>query len=332
MSGSEELGAKDENLQRNLQVVPLRFADYKTEESFFFQEIIQPWGERINNAAKGTLPLTYSTTTNEISDLLVDIQNKRYDIVRLSPRQAVDIFPALEVFQLPFIASSAFVTSKAMQAFIEEQEANFHHLPVIPLLTFSDGYGLLQLTNKSPDPETPFETRLFLTPSRVTTIFLEAMGAKTELTSPFTSKVQMHEGIDGILASAFYDEAIRPSIVSYYNFGRRYNPSANPYMLLLSRELYLNLHPTQQNAIMNHSRMNLANWVGKRYDLAYDQFLSQGQNQRKAHVMDEETFRIWQRIGSDVSSAWVEAMLKKEIPADAILAKAKELIQKHAIQ
>lgn len=301
--------------------IVLLFADYLPQDSFFFQEIVSRWTKNINKIALNTIEIQYQQYSED-SDVISAIENNQLDIARLSPRQTVGLYPALEVFQIPFLSSSSKVTSFAIQEFVNQQEENFNHLSFTPLLTFSEPKAMLLLDDNI-NPNHSLEHVKLTAPNRPLVVLLQALGANVSLSN---NPLPDSQGTISALAPD-----LKTKFKNIFLNNSNQNLSANPHMIIINKQTLLNLHPLQKDAILQNSKTNFARWIGPMLDLANNKALSSHALRKKSKIIDKSVLKNWKLISKNISIAWVKSMNKKNIDAKDILDHAQELIRESSL-
>ena len=122
----------------NAQERLFRFHHFLTEKSPQHQAIFLPWARKIAQASNGRLRINVTAAMQlggKPAELISQVERHQVDIVWTLPGYTPAKFPRLEVFELPWIASSrASATSQALYEFYEtyarEDLANVHVLAV----------------------------------------------------------------------------------------------------------------------------------------------------------------------------------------------------------
>jgi TRAP-type transport system periplasmic protein len=116
----------------------LRFHHFLPEKSPQHQDIFLPWAKKIAQASKGRLRISVAAGMQlggKANELLSQVESKHVDIAWTLAAYTPGRFPRLEVFELPFVASSrASVTSQALFEYYEtharHELSNVHVLNV----------------------------------------------------------------------------------------------------------------------------------------------------------------------------------------------------------
>jgi TRAP-type C4-dicarboxylate transport system substrate-binding protein len=116
----------------------LRFHHFLPEKSPQQQKLFLPWSKRIAEASNGRLRIEVTAGMQlggKANELLAQVMSKQVDIAWTLAAYTPNKFPRLEVFELPFIASSrASVTSQALfeyyEAHARDELSNVHVLNV----------------------------------------------------------------------------------------------------------------------------------------------------------------------------------------------------------
>jgi TRAP-type C4-dicarboxylate transport system substrate-binding protein len=311
--------------------VTIRYTDFEGQDSFFFQKVILPWSKRTLKSSKNTLSLSLAHVYKPSENIIASFENNQYDMARLSTFHTTNLYPPLEAFQLPFLSSNAKNTTLAMQAFIQEQEQAFRTLPVMPLLVFSTGTYALHLTKHHITQfQNSLEKLTIHTTNRPAAVFLQALGANTSIISPHPiPDLIAQTNTDGFLTPVSFSPALN-ALPLHVIPPSHLSISANPVMIVISRDFFLNLHPAQQKSIIQHSKMNLASWVGTLFKLHNQKIISQYAQQKKIHTLNPQSLKMWQDIATKVTTAWIQSSQKKNIPAEKIFSRVKQLLSQYA--
>ena len=104
----------------------LRFHHFLPEHSPQHREIYLPWAKQIADASKGRLRIEVSPAMKlggKPAELITQVETQKVDIAWIVAGYTPGRFPRLEVFELPWIASSrAWPTSQALYEFYDRFE------------------------------------------------------------------------------------------------------------------------------------------------------------------------------------------------------------------
>jgi TRAP-type transport system periplasmic protein len=329
-----------------LALWPLAAADAETrvlrlhhllpEASPQHQKIFRPWAERVGLASKGRLRIE---VTGEMKlggkppELISQVETHQVDIVWTVAGYTPGRFPRLEVFELPWIASSrASATSPALHEFYEtyarEDAANVHMLAV-----WCHPSGVILNRNRPMLTPADATGRVLRVPSVVFGDALRSLGAEPKLMPATQVPAQFQEGvIDG----ALFPYEVLPTLKlagqvrHITEFAGHRGLYTAVFVLAMSKRTYQSLDDDLRAVIDAHSGASLSAELGR----VWDEIEEIGRR-AVAAAGGEVTFvknadyEAWVRATEPVVESWKAKVGRAGIDGAKLIAAARELVAKH---
>lgn len=312
--------------------VTLRLHHFLPPQAPVPSQVFEPWAEQLAEASDGRLIVEIypSMQLGGAPPALYDQAREGVvDIAWALPGWTPGRFPVIEVFDLPFIASSAQATSRAAWRFAQEYLAD-ELAEVHPLAVHTHGPGVIHI--KAPAIESPADLRgrTLRGPSRLVNRFIEELGATpVGMPVPQMPEALQRGVIDGTVIPWEVTFSLRvPELVdTHTEFAPGVALYTTPFVLAMNPESYAEL-PDDLRAILDeHSGMMLSNWIGEVMDLndepARDVAVDRNNN---IITIEGEALAAWEEAGMRVREGWIAEMEAAGIDGAALIAAVEQLI------
>lgn len=296
-------------------------------------KLLVPWCERIEREAAGRLKcqLYPSMQLGGTAPQLYDqVRDGVADIVWTLPGYNANRFPLMEVFELPFISTSAEATSKAAWEFYEKH-AREEFREVKPLAIHVHDAGYIHTRDKQIRVLADFRGLKLRAPTRQTNRLLAALGA-TPVSMPVTG---LADAISkGVIDGALIPWEVVPAVKVHevVRFHTETDPNVPAlytavFLLAMNRRTYDDLAPDLKAVIDRNSGAALSAQAGRVWDevsASARKFAVDRGN--TIYTVPAAELVNWQRAAQSVIHDWVADMKRRKIDGDALLADARAMI------
>lgn len=312
--------------------VTLRLHHFLPPQAPVPSQVFEPWARQLAKASDGRLVVEIYPAMQlggAPTALFDQAREGVVDIAWSFPGWAPGRFPMLEVFDIPFIAANAQITSRAAWRFageyLSEELADVH-----PLAVHTHGPGVLHM--KAPLIESPADLRgrSIRGPSRLANRLIEELGA-TPVGMPVPQMPEsLQRGvIDGTMVPWEVTYALRvPELVdTHTEFAPGVALYTSPFILAMNHDAYAEM-PDDLRAILDeHSGMMLSNWIGK----VMDRFDEPARNvaverDNRIVTIEGDALTEWEAAGMRVREGWIAEMDAAGMDGAALVAAVEALI------
>lgn len=314
----------------------LRFHHFLPETAPQHRDLYAPWAKAIAQATKGRLRIDISggmKLGGTAADLITQVETNKVDIIFTLAGYTPGRFPRLEVFELPWIASSrASATSQALAEFYEmyarEDEGNVRLLAV---WCHSSGVIL----NRETPMRTPSDAvgRNLRVPSVVIGEALRSVGARPTLVPlPQVAKQFQDGAINGALLSYEVVSVLKLGRLAPYitEFAGHRGLYTAVILMAMSKKTYESLDEEDRKVVDAHSGPALSAKFGRIYDgfeeVARDVFAAAG---GEVTFVKGDDYEAWARASAPAFERWKANVARAGIDGDKLIAAAKSLIAKY---
>ena len=299
------------------------------------KDLLQPWADKITAESGGELQFTIYPAMQlggKAPQLFDQARRGTADIIWTLAGYTPGRFPRMEVFELPFMAASATVTSQAAYEYFEAQAADeFKDVKV--LLVSTHAPGTLHTQNKPIRSLEDLKGVKVRAPTRVTNLMLKSLGA-TPVGMPVPQlPTAISKGVvDGALIP--YEVSLPLRLHELTNshtdvVGKRGLYTA-VFLLVMNKDKFNSLSPKLQKVIEDNSGLALARTAGQLWDKSEIPGKKAAQDSGDAfYYIKGKELKKWQRVGDEVRRDWIKEMDAKGFDGAALITKAEALIKKH---
>jgi TRAP-type C4-dicarboxylate transport system substrate-binding protein len=314
----------------------LRFHHFLPEQSPQHREIYLPWARRIEQASNGRLRIEVTPAMKlggKPAELIAQVETSKVDIVWTVAGYTPGRFPRLEVFELPWIASSrAGATSQALYEFYEryarEDLASVHVLAV-----WCHPSGVIMSRDAPMVRPKEATGRVVRVPSLVIGEALRNAGAKPVLTSAPEVVRQLQDGtIDGTLFPYELIPTLKlgGKIRHITEFAGHRGLYTAVFLLAMSKMTYESLDAEERKIIDAHSGAPLSNELGRIWDdielAGRDAFAAVG---GEVTFVKNEDYEVWVRVSEPAIEGWKANVARSGIDGANLIAAANALVAKY---
>jgi len=320
------------------QEVVLKVAHFLPPGSTAHAKFITPWCDKINKESAGKLKcqiypaMQLGGTPPQLID---QARDGIADIVWTLPGYSAGRFPAIEVFELPFMTKTAEGSSRAIWEYVKANKLDQTEFKdVHPILFHVHDEGQLHLVKAPIKQMADFKGLKLRAPTRQTNKFLAALGA-TPVGMPVP---QVSDALSkGVIDGAMLPWEVVPSVkvqelVKFHSEG---DPKARAiyttaFIFAMNKARYDGLSPELKKVIDANGGAEASAWVGKVWDQSATgarKLAADRGNQFNTVGADE--LKKWEQAGQSVVDSWVSEVSAKGFDGKALLKNARELIQKY---
>ncbi len=299
-------------------------------------KILQPWCDKIaadsgNKLKCQVYPAMQLGGTP--AQLMDQAKDGVADVVFTLPGYTAGRFPAMEVFELPFMSRSAEATSKAAWEFYEKYGKK-EFAGVHPLMFAVHDNGYLHTKDRQVKVLADLKGLKFRAPTRMTNKLLGSLGA-TPVAMPLP---QVPEAVSkGVIDGFLLPWEVIPSVKLHEMV--KYDTETDPsrpalytavFTLAMNPAKYASLSPELKAVIDRNSGAGLSAMAGKTWDE------SQAPGRKAAtehgntfHTIPATELDAWIKASAGLYDEWVADMDKRSMPGKQMLQDARALIAKH---
>lgn len=320
------------------QDVVLKVAHFLPPGSTAHAKFITPWCDKVAKESAGKLKcqiypaMQLGGTPPQLID---QVRDGIADIVWTLPGYSAGRFPAIEVFELPFMTKTAEGASRALWEYASANKlAQTEFKDVHPILFHVHDEGHLHLVKGPIKSLADFKGLKLRAPTRQTNKFLAALGATpVGMPVPQVSDALSKGVIDGAMLPWEVVPAVKvQELVRYHSEG---DPKAralytSAFIFAMNKAKYDSLAPDLKKVIDANGGAETSAWVGKVWDqsaVGARKLAQDRGNQFNTIAADE--LKKWEQAGQPVVDSWVSEVSAKGHDGKALLKSARELIQKY---
>jgi TRAP-type transport system periplasmic protein len=314
----------------------LRFHHFMPEKSPQQLDIYLPWAETIARASNRRLKIEVAggmRLGGTAGELISQVETHKVDIVFTLTGYTPGRFPRLEVFELPWIASSrARATSQALYEFYEryarEDAANIHMLAV-----WCHPSGVILSRNASMIRPANVAGRTVRVPSVVIGETFRRLGAQTKLI-PVPQVVKQFQ--DGAIDSALFPYEIIPTLKlaslapHITEFAGDRGLFTAVFLIAMNKDAYESLPEEERKVIDAHSGAAFSAELGRIWDeieeVGRHAFTAAGGD---VTFVKGDDYEAWVRASEPAIQDWKAKVGHAGIDGDKLIAAAKELVAKY---
>lgn len=318
--------------------VTLKVHHFLPPPSTAHAKFIQPWCEKISKESAGRLKcqifpaMQLGGTPPQLID---QARDGVADIVWTLPGYTAGRFPAIEAFELPFMARSATASSQALWDYVKENrldQTEFKDVHPIAFHVHDDGF--LHTVGKPIRTLADFRGLKLRAPTRQTNKFLAALGA-TPVAMPVP---QVPEALSkGVIDGCMLPWEVVPAVKVHelVKFHTETDQSARAlytavFVLAMNKARYESLPVDLRKVIDNNSGASVSRWAGEIWDAA-------GASARKlAEARGNTIYTVpgselvaWEKVGQSVIESWVGEVGARGYDGALLLKSAQRLIRKY---
>ena len=313
------------------QEVTLRLHQFLPAQANVPKLVLDPWADKIEKESGGRIKIErypamqLGGTPPQLYD---QARDGIVDIVWTLPGSNPGRFPSTEVFELPFMMTSAEATSRAYWDLFEKHMKDTEFKETHVLGVWVHGPGMLH----SKDPINTIEDMKGMkirAPTRIINQLLGQLGATpVGMPIPQITEALSKGVIDGCVIPWEVTLALKvPELVSNHTeFGGDHALYTTTFVLAMNKAKYDSLPDDLKKVIDDNSGQEFAAFAGRTQAGAdgpsRQVAVDRGNNIITISAEDTET---WKKAAQPVYDNWVEEMKGKGLPADRFVQRAREL-------
>ena len=311
------------------QQTTLRFHTFVPPVSGSYKSLAW-WAKKVEADSAGTLKIQMFGSMQlggKAPDLYDQARNGVVDIVYTLPGYKGGLFPAITVFELPFIGSRAEIAAPAVDAFARKYGEEWSE--VRPILVWSAGISVLHMKTRPIRKLEDFAGLKLRTPSRISSTALTSLGA-TPVPIPGLkmTEAMMRNVVDGAVTPWSIALAIRTVDVARYHTETTLH---GPVLaLLMNKNSYARLPAKAKAAVDANSGEWLAQEFGRRWEAddkrGYDKAKKLGHE--IIRIPDAEEAR-WRKAAQPAYDGWIKEMNDRGLPGRQMVEDAERLVAKY---
>lgn len=299
--------------------------------------LIQPWCDRINRESDDRLKcqiypaMQLGGTPAQLFD---QVRDGVVDVVWTVPTYASGRFLKAEVFELPFMVTSARAGSQALWTYVQEHALDEFD-GVRPILMHMHDGALLHFTRQQPKSLEDLKGLKIRAATRINSRMLEALGATpVQMPLPQVPESLAKSVIDGAAVPWEGVPAIKLQEIATYHLE---TPPGAPkisntiFLFGMNPATYDRLPPDLKQVIDDNSGLAASAWAGG------DVFDTAGAAHRKAAQergntfaqLSEEQYQRWVKATAHVADDWAREVTAKGADGERLLNEARALIQRY---
>jgi TRAP-type C4-dicarboxylate transport system substrate-binding protein len=317
--------------------VTLRVHHFLPAGSTAHAKFITPWCNKINQESAGKLKCQIfpSMQLGGTPGQLIDqARDGIADIVWTLPGYSAGRFPVVEVFELPFMMTTAQATSRAVWDFVQTHDQSEFD-GVRPLAFHVHGAGHFFTVNAPITNMADLKGLKLRAPTRLTNMMLGSLGA-TPVGMPVP---QVPEALSkGVIDGAILPYEVVPAIKVHEltKFASEGDPAyrglyTTVFVFAMNPAKYNSLPDDLKEVIDANSGAETSAWIGKVWDEAdgpaRQRLVDRGNpvNAISAAELDK-----WKAASASVTEAWIRDVATKGADGAALLLAARNLIETHS--
>jgi TRAP-type C4-dicarboxylate transport system substrate-binding protein len=316
----------------------LRFHHFLPENSPQQQKIFLPWSKKIAEASNGKLRISVAggmKLGGKVNELLAQVESDYVDMAWIVAAYSPGKFRRLEVFELPFIASSrASVTSQALFEYYEtharDELSNVHVLNV-----WCHPSGVILNRGESILRPVDAAGRVMRVSSDAIGEVFRNVGAtpKIALVSQLLALLKRRE-IDGTLLPYEVMPTLRltseiPHITEFAGHRGLYTAV---FLVVMNKDVYASLDGDQRRVLDAHSGAVIAAEWGRIWDdfeeIGRDDFTAAG---GIITFVKNEHYEEWVEASQPAIESWIAKVDRAGIDGSKLISSAKQLIVKYSM-
>ena len=297
-------------------------------------KFILPWCEKIEKESDSELKCRVYPAMQlggAPTQLYDQVKDGVVDIVWTIPGYSAGRFPSIEVFELPFMMTSAEATSKALWDYVAENKlGEFDDVHLLALHVHGPGY--FHMVDKPVRSRSDLQGLKIRAPTRQTNKLIEQLGATpVGMPIPQVPEALAKGVIDGTIVPYEIVPAIKADeLTRYHSETAPTEPAIYTTTLLfaMNKKRYESLSAKQKEVLDANSGVELSGWAGKVFaeaDAAGKAVLDPA----SINVIPQPEVQQWRELARPVVQGWVDDMNQRGADGNALLNSARTLTRKY---
>ncbi len=315
--------------------VVLRLHQMLPPQAMIPSKVLAPWAEKVEAESEGRIAVQLYPSMQlggRPNDLVDQVRDGVVDLTWTLFSYTPGRFPKTEVFELPFVMTSATATSMAFQAYYEQYMKD--SLPGIHVLAVhTHGPGILHTRDKAVESLEDLQGLKIRGTSRVINAMLSSLGASPlGMPVPATPEALSKGVIDGTLMPFEVTTPLKIAELAPYHteFSGKHGLYTGTFLFAMNEQSYQSLPDDLKKVIDDNSGMALAKWFGQSMDEG-DRLgrVAADKADNTTVTLDEAETARWLDASKEVTTDWVEEMDAKGMDGTKLYNAAKRLIEEY---
>lgn len=318
--------------------VTLKVHHFLPDKAPAHTDFLIPWKNAVEEASNGRIAVELYAAMSlggKPPELIDQVKEGVVDLIWTLPGYTPGRFPALSVFELPFMVNNAADSSQAIQEFYEtNKEAQDEFKDVHPLMFWMHDRGVLHTRNYPVQSLEDLKGLKIRAPSRRVADALEAYGAKPAfMPLPKMPGEMSNNNIDGGVIPWEVVPAFRIHKLASFSteFPGERGIYAAAFVFAMNKDKYNSLPDDLKDVIDNNSGMAWSKAMGE----LWVKLEEPGRNMAKEignDVYDMPVLEVkkFRKASYSVHAAWAKDMAEKGINGRHLLVSAYRLLNKYS--
>ena len=313
----------------------LRLHQFLPSQASIPSKVLEPWARKIEAESGGQVSIELYPSMQlggRPADLMDQVRDGVVDMTWTLFGYTPGRYPKTEVFELPFMVTTATATSMAFQEYYEQFMKN--DLPGVHVLAVhAHGPGVLHTRDAQVKKLEDMKGLKIRGTSRVVNAMLSSLGASPlGMPVPAVPEALSKGVIDGTVIPFEVVPSLKiPELSPYHTeFSGKHGLYTGTFVFAMNEAKYKSLPESVRKVIDDNSGMALSKLFGEQMD-AGDEFgreLADKAGNTTLKLSEEETAR-WRAASDDVIEQWVKEMDDKNKQGTKLYQSAKALIEKY---
>jgi TRAP-type C4-dicarboxylate transport system substrate-binding protein len=318
------------------QDVTLKFHHIWNTQAMASVQVIGPWCDKVaaESAGKMKCQMLPAMSGGGTPPQLVDrVKDGVDDLVITLPGYTAGRFPAMEVFELPFMTNSAEAGARAAWDYLQKYgQKEFPGTKILAIWVHDEGY--VHTRDKPVKTLADFKGLKMRAPTRQTNKLLAALGASpVGMPLPAIPDAVSKGTIDGFLLPWEVMPSLKMhEMVKFHSETDASRPAlySAVFVFAMNQAKYDSLPADLKKVIDANSGPQLSQQIGKIWDN------SQAAGRKLAQERGNTFYMIpnaeldnWVKASAPLYDDWIADMDKRSLPGKAMLAEARELLGKY---
>ncbi|MGH6895523.1 MAG: TRAP transporter substrate-binding protein [Geminicoccaceae bacterium] len=318
------------------QEVTLRVAHFLPAAAPAHALFMEPWARKVEADSGGRIKVEIYPSMQlggRAPQLYDQVRDGIADVVWTLPGYTPGRFPTIEVFELPFLPTSAEATSQAVQAFYEKHQLE-EFADIHPLMFHVHAPGKFHMNNAPVQTLDDLEGKKIRAPTRVINDTLGTLGATpVGMPVPQVPEALSRGVVDGVVIPW---EVVLPLRVheltnSHTSFGGDHGFYTSVFLFGMNKDTYESLPDDLKQVIDDNSGMTLAKQIGKVWDEAEVPGLEAAEaTGAEFYMIEGAELERWKEASQPVIEAWIEQMDANGQDGAALVEEARSLIEQYS--
>jgi TRAP-type C4-dicarboxylate transport system substrate-binding protein len=301
------------------------------------RKMLEPWARIVEEQSQGRIKIDMYPAMQlggTPAQLMDQVRDGIVDIAWVLPGYTPGRFTMTEVFELPFMHSSAVATTMALNEFVQRHGEEYAEYKIIAMHVHA---GQLFHSRDPIHRVEDLEGLKIRTPTRTGAWLIEAMGAvPIGAPVPQIPELLSRKVVDAVMIPFEVTVPLKVAeLVRHHTelddpMFRRINTST--FIIAMNKDSYARLPDDLKKVIDDNSGMNVARWIGESWDDAEaDGVEVARQNNNEIYALPPaEVAKLRAMVEKPVIERWIGEMNGKGRDGAALVAEARALLRKYS--